>query len=304
MVVSLRHTLAACALGALAFSMPAIAGGMGGMSGGGSPSTPSTGSGATGGGHCDRRCSGNPGTVVHTPRVRIPGPTVAVGIPEVGGANTVLFGGGMSGGRSTTIIAGNQGLVDTVVVGNSLDYGLGGGFFEQIGGLNVEGEFSQTITERVPHYSERLTLKQIAIRAVCLDDSATPHPASRPSSDVHVADGFEGELFRCMAGTSMQVTVGHVVDGKPVFDEASTRTCAKGEALRLNADGQIECRTQEAKRDCHERSLLRKWGPGIKILTARAAERHVTYSEVQREVTQHTTRTTGPIIFDGGVGAY
>jgi hypothetical protein len=317
MTVSFRNTSATlAAIGAasglmMALALPAMAGGAGAMSQSTTQPEPSPAPGHSSGhssghsGGCASRCNGNPGTLVHTPRVRIPSPTVVIGIPEVGGSNSFVFGGGGFGGQTSSLIisGGAQNNFATVFVGGGGgDAGLGGGFYSEVSALAVEGEFTETVTEKVPEYSERTTLKQIAIRAVCLDGSDTPHPASQVDPDMMIPDHFLGEIYRCMAGTSMAVTLGEVINGKPVFDNGRTLNCDKGQALRLAAGGQLQCTTQEPRRNCNERSLLRKFGPGIKVLTASAVEKHVTYKEVTRQVTRQTSKEFGPILFDGGVG--
>jgi hypothetical protein len=54
--------------------------------------------------------------------------------------------------------------------------------------------------------------------------------------------------------------------GQANFDHGQTFTCQKGEALYHAAGGALQCRPQKPARDCNERSLLRRYGAGIKIL--------------------------------------
>ncbi len=139
---------------------------------------------------------------------------------------------------------------------------------------------------------ERVVMSPIAIQAFCLDDRGTPHPASQRFGERAVPEGYDGEIFRCIAGTSMQATVGGWDGGAADFDNGTIVRCAKGEALRHGPDGAISCATQEPQRNCFERSLLRKYGPGIK--TTRAPRTVLEPVE---------TVSAGPITFDGGVGA-
>jgi hypothetical protein len=63
-------------------------------------------------------------------------------------------------------------------------------------------------------------------------------------------------------------------------------------------NGTVFCRTQEARRQCNERSLLRRYGPGLKVVRIRVEEQVTTQQEAR-----HETQTTAPVgAFDGGVG--
>ena len=77
-------------------------------------------------------------------------------------------------------------------------------------------------------------------------------------------------------------------------------SCRKGEAL-WHGRGQIECRPQKAERECNERSLLRRYGAGVKILTWIREE---TYTEYREEVVEASGMAVsgGAITLDGGVG--
>jgi hypothetical protein len=111
----------------------------------------------------------------------------------------------------------------------------------------------------------RAQARQVALQATCLDDKAVPHPASQVSPDRAVSPGYQGEVFRCIAGTHMQYTIADFT-GQADFNHGQTVVCQKGEALYHTAAGALQCRPQAPARDCNERSLLRRFGAGIKIL--------------------------------------
>ena len=69
-----------------------------------------------------------------------------------------------------------------------------------------------------------------------------------------------------MAGTNMQVTLGAMQNGTASFASGETFACRKGEALLHGGNGQLSCAPQTPQRDCNERSLLRRHGPGIKLV--------------------------------------
>ena len=184
-------------------------------------------------------------------------------------------------------------------------YGYGGGSAyvsvespapTTIQGLAVEGMAMQTV--RTPFTAFRSMMKRVVIQAVCIDDRQVPHPASQVRPDREVAEGYEGELYRCLAGTWLQATIADY-EGDISFDHGETLTCRKHEALWYGGDGRLECRPEKPERDCNERSLLRRYGAGLKILTLYREEE---YTEYREEVVEGTAVMTGSITLDGGVG--
>jgi len=184
-------------------------------------------------------------------------------------------------------------------------YGRGGGaayvsvdqpYPTTIQGLAVEGMAAQIV--RTPYSAWRRMMKRVVIQAVCIDDRQIPHPASQVKPDREIAEGYEGELYRCLAGTWLQATIAEY-EGDISFDHGTTLTCAKHEALWFGQGGQLVCRPEKPERDCNERSLLRRYGAGVKILTMYREEE---YTEYREEEVQAATVITGAITLDGGVG--
>ena len=185
-------------------------------------------------------------------------------------------------------------------------YGRGGGgsayvsvdqpYPTTIQGLAVEGMSAQIV--RTPYTAWRRMMQRVVIQAVCIDDRQVPHPASQVKPDREIADGYEGELYRCLAGTWLQATIADY-DGNVSFDHGTTLTCGKHEALWFGQGGQLVCRPEKPERDCNERSLLRRYGAGLKILTMYREEE---YTEYREEEVQAATVITGAITLDGGVG--
>jgi len=62
----------------------------------------------------------------------------------------------------------------------------------------------------------------------------------------------------------------------------------------------VACRAQKPARDCNERSLLRRFGAGVKILVMITTEKYSAYREQQSE--SSSTMSGGSISLDGGVG--
>lgn len=203
--------------------------------------------------------------------------------------------------------------------------GFGGGFAapstpvspSALGALNVTGAdqtVTETVTQQVP-VTEETCVPQVRqavavrpVQAVCLDDKGTPHPASRVSAEDRVNANFNGELFRCLAGTHMQVTLGQIDNGHPSFAQGETFSCRKGEALTHGTGGRLTCAPATPQRNCNERSLLRRHGPGVKLVQTTVShqtcvpQQRTTYKTVTNQVQRTVPNPTSPIVFDGGVG--
>lgn len=342
MTVSTRNTflagagaLALITIGSVAYAgggmggSPCSGGGCGGgMSGGGVTApgggthVPGAGMGGHGvvfgggmGGGGSACCGGQPkGQGVFVPGVNVGGPNVVVNQ----GNFTVNQG---------SIISNQNTFLNTNVVGSG-QQGVfvsgGGGFFStpgvspsSIGALNVEGNvesYTETVTEQVESVEEycedRVSLQRTIrpVQAVCIDDKGTPHPASQVIEAQRVTGRYGGELFRCMAGTSMQVTLGKTDNGRASFAHGETFSCRKGEALVHKAGGNLACAPQIPQRSCNERSLLRKYGPGIKLIESNVQTKTCVPKtrSVMKPVTRQVERVRQakgePMIFDGGVG--
>ncbi|MEM1036532.1 MAG: hypothetical protein AAGI14_07205 [Pseudomonadota bacterium] len=329
MTVSTRNTFLAGA-GALALlTIGSVAYAGGGMSGGGVKApgggthVPGAGMGGHGvvygGGHGPSGGGACCGKGPKGQSVMVPGVNVA-------GPNIVVNQGNFTVNQGSIIRNQNTFLNTTVAGSNQQGFFVsgGGGFFStpgvapsSIGSLNVEGNvesFVETVTEQVAtteEFCEDSISVQRTIRpvqAVCIDDKGTPHPASQVIGDQRVSGTYGGELFRCMAGTNMQVTLGKFDHGKASFAHGETFSCNKGEALVHRAGGNLSCAPQIPMRSCNERSLLRRHGPGIKLIEGQVKTKtcvpktRTVMKPVQRQV-ERTRQVKGqPMIFDGGVG--
>jgi hypothetical protein len=168
-----------------------------------------------------------------------------------------------------------------------------------ISGLNVEGGIVRQVI-RVPYEARRRWEKRVVIRAFCIDDRNIPHAASQVRPDRDVDGDYEGELYRCLAGTWLQITWAEYT-GDVDFGHGETMDCRKGEALWHGRGGRIECKAQQAERECNERSLLRRYGAGVKILIW---VREETYTEYREEVVEQAGYAVSgaSLTLDGGVG--
>ncbi|MEY3234012.1 hypothetical protein [Aquidulcibacter sp.] len=298
MSVSVRYIAAATLLAAFMASSAEAGGCNGcGTSGNGTTNIPDV-QGPSG--DC---CGSAAGQIVGVPNVYVPGPNVnvSVGGSYFGGTN-VLVGGNTYVGGSTTVVGGGGG--GGVYIGG----GGGGGFSVPmpattglIDGLQVSGGQTATVMEQFQ--DSRTITETIAIRAVCMDDRGMPHPASRTNGDSKVGAEFDGEVFRCMAGTRMEVTLGKSINGEANFDGGRSISCQKGQALVYRGDkgavgaATVQCIAQKAEADCNERSLLRRFGPGIKYATITRTE---TFTNTRQSA--KTATYSASMFVDGGVG--
>lgn len=200
--------------------------------------------------------------------------------------------------------------------GTTVYYGGGGhgGYYSgpmstgYIQGLNVEGGEQR---RRASYEATRTRLRRVVVRAVCLDDRDVPHPASQVTPDRDIDNFYEGELYRCIAGSRMQYVIGDYDSAIDISSGggakgAQSYICAKNEALyHIPGTGQggqagtLACRPQKAARDCNERSLLRRFGAGVKILTILTSE---TYTAYREEQVRETSTSSMSFSLDGGVG--
>ncbi|HYJ35969.1 MAG TPA: hypothetical protein VEV64_07425, partial [Rhizomicrobium sp.] len=81
-----------------------------------------------------------------------------------------------------------------------------------------------------------------------------------------INNGYEGEIARCLPGSSLRVMVGSVMmsnQGMAVsLNDAQILSCAPGQAARHFKDGMLKCAVAQRVPDCTERTNLRKWGTG------------------------------------------
>lgn len=336
MTVSTRNTflagaatLALITIGSVAYAgggmgggSPCGGGGCGGGLNGGGVTAPGGGAvipgagigGGNGGGSAC--CGGKPkGTGVIVPGVNVGGPNVVVNQ-----GNFTLNQGSIVSNTNTFLNAGaygannNQGFF---VSGGGGYYAAPGVSPSTIGALNVEGNvetYIETVTEEVATTQEycedsvSVTRATRPVQAVCIDDKGTPHPASQVIEAQTVSGSYGGEIFRCMAGTNMQVTLGKVDNGRASFAHGETFSCGKGEALVHTPGGNLSCKPQAPQRSCNERSLLRRYGPGIKLVQSTVQtktcvpKQRTVMQPVQRQVERTRQAKGSPMIFDGGVG--
>jgi hypothetical protein len=213
--------------------------------------------------------------------------TVSIAIANAASSAGSSAGAGSGSGSGSTVYYGGG--------------GGGGGYAPPmasgvIQGLNVD---TGKRLKRTAYQATRTRTKRVVIQSVCIDDRTIPHPASQVTPDRDIEDAYDGELYRCIAGTWLQATIAEY-KGEADFSGGQTLTCHKGDALFHAPGGKVECRPQKPARDCNERSLLRRFGAGIKILTMTLTETYTAYREEEERSESSSIATT--MSLDGGVG--
>lgn len=252
-----------------------------------------------------------PGVSITTPQINIGLPSIGVGSGSgsASGVGTATASAGSftsvsvstsSSGGSTSSNNNLAALLGSSGGGGSGSWTPEGGVSTEIGEMKVE--MLQAPLPVPPPVVQQICIawktevRQVAIQAVCLDDKAVPHPASQVSPERAVAAGYEGEVFRCIAGARMQYTVANFA-GQADFNHGQTIVCQKGEALYHSAAGALQCRPQTPARDCNERSLLRRFGAGIKIMSLGGAQVCTAYRP-QTVAAAPVTAPAGPVVLN------
>lgn len=256
----------------------------------------------------------------NTPRnlvVNVPGVNVATANVNVGATSTAVA----SAQASSQASAGSYAMGNASGGASYFFGGGGGGYYNPgvpqntISNFSVDAGYETRLIEETVAGTEEVCVDKIVeelrarpVQAVCIDDRNTPHPASRVDGEMSVDGKYSGEIYRCVAGTRMQVTMGEMEAGKASFDKGETFSCAKGEALWHGPGGVLQCRRQTPERDCNERSLLRKYGPGVKLVQVKAKKTicepttRQTLTKVVKEVKVARPVAAGNLVLDGGVG--
>jgi hypothetical protein len=255
-----------------------------------SPPTPPSSCGCT-----PPPCCSPPTPPPSTPQCCSPSNNIVIPGVNVYVAPSVVVNVNASATAVSAAGATSQGQTAAFVSGGGGGFVSGPGPTGLINGLNVEGE-----NQRSSYQASRTRFEKVVIQAFCFDDKDVPHPASQVGPDRDIDEDFDGELYRCIAGTHMQVTIAKWNE-QISFAGGDTLTCQKGEALYHipgHGGGRLECRPQKPARDCNERSLLRRFGAGIKVLTIAITETYTAY----REESTHQSSSAGAMSLDGGVG--
>ena len=119
------------------------------------------------------------------------------------------------------------------------------------------------------HFVDATVVK--SIHAICVSADGHQFPASHMTADTWITSGYEGEIARCLPGSTLRVLVGSVLQSDQgmaaSFQDATALMCGPGEAVRHYKDGMLKCAPAEKVVDCTERTNLRKYGTGDMFFT-------------------------------------
>jgi hypothetical protein len=119
------------------------------------------------------------------------------------------------------------------------------------------------------HFVDATVVK--AIHAVCVSADGHQFPASHMLGETWINSGYEGEVARCLPGSTLKVLIGSVIQSDQgmatSMANAQTLTCGAHEAVRHYKDGMLKCAPAVKVPDCTERTNLRKWGTGDMFFT-------------------------------------
>ncbi len=245
-----------------------------------------------------------PGVNITPPRVTIAPPGIAlagVGSTDVSvdvQASAATDASAYSAAQAQASAVGNS-----ATVANLLASGGGSSFYVEQGPSSTIGQLDVSApAPPAPVCLEAApAVSLIAIQATCLDDKDVPHPASQVMPGRDVPSGYVGELYRCIAGARMQYVTGAWTGAEAAFGRGQSAVCRKGEALWRGPGGAIQCRAQIAARDCNERSLLRRYGAGIKLARVSGGGQCVRWSTAGGAAEAQPSLAAGMSV-DGGVG--
>ncbi len=260
-------------------------------------------------------CDGGKDHTVTVPGITIPSPSIVTGTATTQVGSQYIYGYSSSSTLTTGVTIGGAD-TRTTFISNGSYIPMADPIPPATLDLNVKGSerVKEIVTEKVP-IEEKVCVDKIVekvmvapVEAVCLDDTGMPHPASRLDAEVGVKSDYSGEVFRCVSGTFMQVTIGTLNGDKADFSSAQSFRCSKGEALVHAPGGLLKCAAQAPQRNCNERSLLRKYGSGLKLIETRVRQKiceptiQTRYEVVKKEVEKDVPFASKPITLDGGVG--
>ncbi|HEX3430158.1 MAG TPA: hypothetical protein VHT03_04660 [Rhizomicrobium sp.] len=173
----------------------------------------------------------------------------------------------------------------------------GGGSYAEETVINRGGEIGELHTAETCEAQEATVVK--AIHAICVAPSGEEFPASHMLADTWIEASYEGEVARCIAGATLKVIVGDVLQSDKgmagTYEHGQLLRCGEHEALRHYKDGMLKCVPSVAVRDCTERTNLRKYGTADFFFTYR------TNVCATREATTHEAEVSS-VTLEGGVG--
>ncbi len=138
-----------------------------------------------------------------------------------------------------------------------------------------------------------------SIHAVCVSNEGREFPASHMLAETWIDTTYEGEVARCIAGSTLKIVIGDVRETDQgmagLYENGEVLACDHGEALWHYKNGMVKCAPAMPVKDCTERTNLRRYGTGDFFFSYRSK---VCVSRVARARSVDLSSTS----WSGGVG--
>jgi hypothetical protein len=138
-----------------------------------------------------------------------------------------------------------------------------------------------------------------AIHAVCVSAGGREFPASHMRPETWIDTTYEGEVARCIAGSTVRAVIGDVTQTDQgmagTYDNGEVLACGRGEALWHYKNGMVKCGPAMPVKDCTERTNLRKYGTSDFFFSYRT-------KVCASRVAKAKSVDTSSVNWDGGVG--
>ncbi|HSC18900.1 MAG TPA: hypothetical protein VLC74_08300 [Rhizomicrobium sp.] len=139
-----------------------------------------------------------------------------------------------------------------------------------------------------------------AIHAMCVSAEGREFPASHMLPETWIDTTYEGEVARCIAGSTLKITVGDVLQSDQglagTYEQGEVLACGRGESLWHYKNGMVKCGPAVPVKDCTERTNLRKYGTGDFFFSYRSRVC------INRLAKSSSTTDLSSTSWDGGVG--
>jgi hypothetical protein len=208
---------------------------------------------------------------------------------------TINKGGSASAEASAfaAAAAGAQASAGTIV------YSGGGGGGTVVEKTSVGGDIGAASAAEACVQQEATIVK--AIHAICVASNGSEFPASHMFGQTWIDAGYEGEIARCLPGTTLKVVIGDVLQSDQgmagTYEGGQVLQCGPHEALRHYKDGMLKCVAAVPVPDCTERTNLRRYGTGDMFFSYRG----MVCATAVRAAAAHSVEVSG-MSLDGGVG--
>jgi hypothetical protein len=181
--------------------------------------------------------------------------------------------------------------------GASIVYG--GSYVGEMAVSHETGEVSNFQAEETCEAQPATVVK--AIHAVCVAATGEEFPASHMLGESWIESSYEGEVARCIAGSTLKVAIGDVLQSDQgmagTYEHGKILMCGPHEVLRHYKDGMLKCAPAMPVPDCTERTNLRRYGTSDFFFAYRAE----VCAESAHVVSARDTNVSG-MMLEGGVG--